>query len=280
MLFASIDLARRIERAECQLLRDCVDAIRRRRPETAVLVAGIVGGVAVWAGNDSPMNKVAGLGFAGPLDVADLEAFEGETFRRGSGVRVELSSLGEPSIAPLLSRRGYVLDGFEDVLGRSLEEIAGRELPVGVEVEPSGLDELGMWLDVVVDGFATPDEQGVPSSESYPREAIERAIGDMAEARGFTRYLARLDDVVAGGASLRVFDGVAQLCGAATLPVHRRRGIQTAMLDRRLADAREQGCDVAVVTTQPGSKSQQNVKRLGFELLYTRVVLVREPERL
>jgi len=35
------------------------------------------------------------------------------------------------------------------------------------------------------------------------------------------------------------------------------------------------GCDVAVVTTQPGSKSQENLQRQGFELLYTRAVLVR-----
>jgi hypothetical protein len=29
------------------------------------------------------------------------------------------------------------------------------------------------------------------------------------------------------------------------------------------------------VTTEPGSKSQQNVQRQGFELLYSRAVLVR-----
>lgn len=44
----------------------------------------------------------------------------------------------------------------------------------------------------------------------------------------------------------------------------------------RLAEARDEGCDLAVVTTQPGSKSQENVQRLGFELLYTRAVLVRD----
>jgi hypothetical protein len=32
---------------------------------------------------------------------------------------------------------------------------------------------------------------------------------------------------------------------------------------------------IAVVTTQPGSKSQQNVQRQGFDLLYTRAVLVK-----
>lgn len=53
--------------------------------------------------------------------------------------------------------------------------------------------------------------------------------------------------------------------------------MQTALLAARLADAGGQGCHIAVVTTQPGSKSQQNVQRQGFELLYTRAILVREP---
>ncbi|MBP7678421.1 MAG: GNAT family N-acetyltransferase, partial [Thermoanaerobaculia bacterium] len=69
--------------------------------------------------------------------------------------------------------------------------------------------------------------------------------------------------------------GLAQLCGAATLPDHRRRGIQTALLAERLAAAGRSGCGLAVVTTQPGSKSQENVRRRGFALLYTRAILVR-----
>jgi hypothetical protein len=34
---------------------------------------------------------------------------------------------------------------------------------------------------------------------------------------------------------------------------------------------------IAQATTQPGSKSQQNVQRRGFDLLYTRAVLVKQP---
>ena len=59
------------------------------------------------------------------------------------------------------------------------------------------------------------------------------------------------------------------------MPAHRRRGVQSALLVSRLTDAARRGCDIAVVTTQPGSKSQQNVQRQGFELLYTRAILVR-----
>jgi hypothetical protein len=52
--------------------------------------------------------------------------------------------------------------------------------------------------------------------------------------------------------------------------VHGRRGSLQAERDFAAA-----GCDVAVVTTQPGSKSQQNVQRRGFDLLYARAVLVK-----
>lgn len=40
-----------------------------------------------------------------------------------------------------------------------------------------------------------------------------------------------------------------------------------------LADAARSGCAVAVVTTLPGSKSQENAQRRGFDLLYYRTIL-------
>lgn len=42
----------------------------------------------------------------------------------------------------------------------------------------------------------------------------------------------------------------------------------------RLADAAAAGCDLAVITVQPGSRSQHNAQRRGFDLLYTRATLV------
>ena len=51
--------------------------------------------------------------------------------------------------------------------------------------------------------------------------------------------------------------GDAQLAGAATAPAQRRRGVHGALLSARLADAAA-GCDVAVITTQPGSKAQHS----------------------
>lgn len=277
MLFASTDLAARIEAAECRLLTDCVATTALRHPELHTQVLPLAGGVAALAGPGSPLNKVCGLGFDGPLDEAELEAVERAFDGERVPVQVEVSILADPSTAALLTRRGYVLVGFESVLGLHLT--AGEVLPFecDAEISPSGPEELNVWLDAVVTGFANPDAAGVPAHEEFPRDALTRVIGDMASTSGFRRYLARRGGQPAGGASLRLSEGVAQLCGAATVPAHRRRGIQTALLSTRLADAAAAGCDLAVVTTQPGSRSQHNVQRRGFSLLYARAILVREP---
>ena len=133
-------------------------------------------------------------------------------------------------------------------------------------------------MDAVATGFLHPDTfDGPASHESFSREAIEQIFGDTFATPSFERFIARRAGVVAGGASLRIHQGVAQLAGAATLPDHRRQGVQTALLRHRLLDAARRGCDVAVVTTQPGSKSTENVQRFGFAVLYVRAILVKQP---
>jgi GNAT superfamily N-acetyltransferase len=165
---------------------------------------------------------------------------------------------------------------FENVLGLALDGEPERVTPPGIEVRPSGDDELESWLDVVTDGAAHPDTQGVPSHEEFPRDVVERAERDLVAA-GVKRYVALRHTVIAGGATLHLAEGVAPLTGAATAPAHRRRGVHGAVLSARVADAAAAGCDIAVVTTQPASKSQQNVQHRGFDLLYTRAVLVKQP---
>lgn len=277
-LFCSEQLAARVERAEAGLIVGGVEGALRRDPEGGHLAREIAGGWATWAGEGSPLNKVVGLGFGGPVSEAELAAVEREMAQRGAPVRVELSSLAGAGIAEMLSRRGYRLVGFENVLGLSLPAARLPAHGPAISVELTGEGEHDLWMSTVVDGFAHPDEQGVASDEEFPRDALERVFSDLAAASGFRRYVARREGELAGGASLRLDErGVAQLCGAATLPAHRRCGVQTALLAHRLRDAAENGCDLAVVTTQPGSKSQQNVQRLGFHLLYARAVLVLAP---
>ena len=94
---------------------------------------------------------------------------------------------------------------FENVLGRSLQGLQQPVPPSGVEVRLS--DDRAAWLDIVVEGFAHPDIEGVPSHEDFPREVVEKAIGDMEQA-GATPYLALRGGVVADGASMRISEEI------------------------------------------------------------------------
>ena len=275
-LFCDIDMAARIEWAEAQLIALASASATRRRTDTAGFVTRVAGGVASFVEAGSPFNKVAGLGFHGTPCAADLDAIEQAFAARGEPVQIELAHLADPSIGELLTGRGYRLVSFENVLGLALRDEPERVTPPGIEIRLSGDDEFEAWLDVVVDGAAHPDTQGVPTHEDFPRDIVEKAERDFVAA-GVRPYLALRDGAFAGGGSLHMADGVAQLTGAATAPEHRRRGVQTALLSARLADAAAAGCDVAVVTTQPGSKSQQNVQRRGFDVLYTRAILLKRP---
>ncbi|HXW05240.1 MAG TPA: GNAT family N-acetyltransferase [Vicinamibacterales bacterium] len=277
-LFGTTSLARRIERAERTLIEEGAAAAARRRGPGRVHVFPLAGGTAVFTELGSPFNKVAGLGFEGLPDSGAMDEVERTFAALGAPVQVELASLGDPGVAKFLTGRGYALVGFENVLGLSLPAARPRDGASSfITIERAGGEMTKVWRDTVIDGFLEPDTfDGPVSHETFDRSAIERVYEDVIATGAYEPYVARYDGAIAGGASLRMFEGVAQLCGAATLKAYRRRGIQSALLQHRLADSAERGCDLAIVTTQPGSKSQENVQRFGFELLYTRAILVWE----
>ena len=280
VLFANASLARRIERAEVGLIIEGARAAARRLPPEGPVIIETNGGAAVYVEDGAPFNKFVGLGFEGVPSAATLDAIETQYGERRAPLQAEVSSLGDPEIVKTLARRGYELIGFENVLGLSITpETINRLRPSTPEIRVAmaGPAETATWMDVVIEGFQHPDTfDGPPSHEPLiPRDEIEREYGDTIAAAGFQRFIARRDGEVAGGASFRIENGVAQLSGAATVPAHRRHGVQSALLRHRLVEAARHGCDLAVVTTQPVSKSQENAQKAGFELLYARAVMVK-----
>lgn len=277
-MFTTASLAARIERAEAGMILECVRAAERRLPPEQAIAREINGGVAAYVEPGAPFNKVAGVGFDGVPAADVLDDIERQFEARQAPLQFEVSTLADPELARTLTSRGYQLVGFENVLGLALRAASeGKAGPADIEVTPAAPEEAYIWMATVITGFETPDVfDGPPTHESFARETLERVFGDTLAAAGFERFIARRKGTIAGGASFRIQDGVAQLNGAATLPAHRRQGVQTALLRYRLHEAMTRGCDVAVVTTQPGSKSQENVEKAGFSLLYARAILIRQ----
>ena len=104
-LFCDVELAARIERAEAQLIA-CVGAETRRRTKSADGFAiPIAGGLASFAEQGSPYNKVVGLGFGGVPSAPALDEIEQAFAARGAPTQIELAHLADPSIAARRTRR-------------------------------------------------------------------------------------------------------------------------------------------------------------------------------
>jgi ribosomal protein S18 acetylase RimI-like enzyme len=276
-VFTPPDVAARIDRAEGRLCTAIAEGAIRRAPHLRSEVFPLAGGVAVFAGPESPSNKMIGVGFAGVPAAADLDRVEQAFADRGATLQAEVSTLADPELHGALARRGYEPRGFENVLGHALTGLGAADAgAIAVERIDAATPE---WIDVFVSSFAHPDSGGVGGDAIPPENTIRAWLTPTMSVTGFEGFAARLEGRIVGAAALRIDGDVAQFCGAGTLPGFRRRGVQTALLRARLRRAGAAGCAVAVVVTQPASKSQQNVQREGFALLYARQLLVKPVAR-
>jgi ribosomal protein S18 acetylase RimI-like enzyme len=268
-MHATLELARRVDRAEIDF---CAIATLWSAPDGATLERG--GGLAVYSAPGSPVNKMLGLGLGVEVSDEDLDAVEQFYAERGCPVQIELCPLTAQDLPARLTRRGYVLQAFENELA--------RPAPAGPVQPPSGADirvETGgdeaLWLHIVSQGFAEPDRP-MPGDRPVPRDAAT-AIGEVMRQffhPELVRYVAYVNGHGAAAAVSFVKDGVFGIYGTATLPEFRRRGLQGAIVASALNDSRGKA-DVVMATTEPGSISQRTFERFGFQVLYTRAILVK-----
>jgi GNAT superfamily N-acetyltransferase len=265
-LLLDLPLARRIELAEAQAAVDCASTTERLRPRSGAAVQSVAGGFAVYCGANSPVTQAVGLGLDGPVSEEEFNRLEEFYRSRNEPVRAETCPLADASLIEQFGKSGYRVSEFSNVMVRPLCGIDSSEVlrdpTAGITIERIPREQIDLWTLTVGQGF---------SENSPVAQEILEVMRMFAFASNVECYLARVDGAVAGGGTLAIREGIAGLFGASTLPAFRNRGVQTALLQRRLARALDAGCDLAVCLAQPGSASQRNVLRQDFSVLYTRV---------
>jgi GNAT superfamily N-acetyltransferase len=257
LIFADLLLARQIEAAEAANARGCT-AIH---PEAATL--DVAGGCAVFVGAESPLSHAVGIGLNGPVTGAEIDQLETFFRSRGGKVSIELSPLADPGIVASLGDRGYRVTEFNNVL---VKRLAGASIVLTPRVRRALADEIDLWSYTVGRGFF--EEHDLTTDEMDVGRAICAMPGAMC-------YLAVTESgEMAGGAAAAVYGGLATLFADSTIPGYRRVGMHRELIAARLNEALALGCEMATAATLPGSGSQRNYERMGFEVVYTRVTLV------
>jgi len=268
MQFVDKAFARRLESCEEMPQVLYARAFQKTRPEIGAAEEEICGGHMIFAGLGSPIGRATGVGLDRPLTAEDLDRVEQFYREHKAPSQVDLCPLHEAAVFEMFKERGYAIAELNNVLYRKLDRAEKfPPAPAGCEIRRSPIEEAEITGGIVESAFFP---EGAPEAFRgliTPLYQMDCALAFAASVAG---------KLVACGVGLIIPEHrVFALCGAGTLAKYRGRGLQTALLQARMAAASEAGCEYAGVVTNGGTTSQRNAERLGFRVAYSKVTVVK-----
>lgn len=228
-----------------------------RAISTAILTPGAIVLRVPQAPRSPMLNRIVGLGVERPATEADVdEALD--AMGRGVTFYVAVAPSSRPArLTDWLRDRGLAPGWGWMSFGRSTQD------PVSVHTT--------LRIAEVADAHARAAFARVVRVSYDLPEAAEPWLATVPE-RGWRCWIALDGDEAVGAAGLFAAEGTAYLGLAGTLPAHRGRGAQNALLAARVRAAAEHGC--ALVVTETGERhddrpsgSYRNILRAGFREL-------------
>jgi GNAT superfamily N-acetyltransferase len=268
MIYSDKNLSQKLERTEARSNANFVEARAAMFPESGAQWTEIGGAYAMFDGVESPLTQTFGLGIFDEITGTEIERLEAFFKKHDAPVFHEVSPLAGAAMVELLNERGYQPIESTSVMYRPLESetaaTGAAALPVNPQIKTRVIEkgEEKLWAKISASGWAT-------EAEGLGDFMFQFGQISAATAGGFP-FLAELGGEPVCAGMLFIYDDVALLAGASTVPEGRRQGAQNALLDARLRFAAAQGCTIATMGALPGSQSQRNAEKNGFRIAYTR----------
>jgi GNAT superfamily N-acetyltransferase len=261
------ELVHRVEAAIVAERSVFADGMAARFPDSKAGWLAVAGGRAIFTGTDFFTNRALAMGLRGPVGRDDIERVEAFYAERGVPAEIEIAALVDRSLIRILGQLGYRLTRFRNIYAQGLPSQNADPGPhirsTTIDTHAVNASTTAAWLTTLLDGFEYTD--------TADRDRVNIWNQMLISLPGLTALIAMIDGKPVGAASVLVVGSTAMLGGAATLPACRRRGVQRALIEARLAVATQAGCELAVVTADPGSSSGRNAERTGFQLVCNHV---------
>jgi ribosomal protein S18 acetylase RimI-like enzyme len=205
-------------------------------------------------------NRVVGLRAGDERHIAPLAAWYRE---HGVTARFEMVPGDcDAALGRELARLGYYQSGFHAALiCRPDDAIAAAKAADIERVTSAALME--DYLQAYTAGWGLPEKEHL-----HFKANVRPWLGQP----GWSLYLGRIDGRPAAAATLYVHGGLGYCADATTDPAFRRRGLQLALLHRRIADAGAAGVDFVFSGAEFLSPSHRNMERIGMRLAFIRAI--------
>jgi GNAT superfamily N-acetyltransferase len=265
MIYSDKSLSQRLERTEARANVDFVETRARLDPAYGAEWIDVGGAYAQFDGVESPLTQTFGLGMFEEATAEHLDKIERFFKERGASVFHEVSPMADQSILGLLGERGYRPIELTSVMFRDLSNDVVKSSVSNPDISTREIDEAeaDRWAETSARGWATVHESLADFMLAFGKIAARTGSGHP--------FIAEIGGGAVGAAGFGIYDEVCVLAGAATVPEARNRGVQNALLDARLRLAKESGCSLAMICALPGSQSQKNAQKNGFNIAYTRI---------
>lgn len=216
---------------------------------------------AAFAGAGAYSNRVTGFGLA-PEHIDRAIAFFSD---RGEDTKLETTSFAPPPLLEAIRGRGFELRFFTHVMAAPVKNVPRRPPPAGITIERLDRDD-----PKELRAAAEHNERCFAVGRELSETSIALTMRHLAMPTNDT-FLARDRGELVGVGCSESSHGVTLLFGGAVVPTHRGRGIQQALINVRLAAAHERDSELACVMTNPGTPSERNACRNGFQLVGTHI---------
>ena len=263
-IFSDNFFSQKLERTEARTNADFVETRARIEPESGAEWIEVAGAYAMFDGAESPLTQTFGLGVFDEITSAEMETIEAFFKKHNAPVLHEVSPMADAEIIPLLNERGYQPVELTSVMYQPINGAERINLPTNPQIKTRIIakDEVKLWAQTSADGWRSE----MPELGDFMFQ-----FGNIgAQCAGAFPFIAELDGTPISTGALFVYEDIAVLAGASTVPEGRKQGAQNALLAARLRFAAERGCKIAMMCASPGSGSQRNAEKNGFRIAYTR----------
>ena len=251
----------RLEAAVAADLTGFVEPLRSDADDASAFTAPLAGGHLVLTGPGLYVNRVLAGGIDRPPTAAELELVVDRSADVGVDAAFDVSELSHADTPAALAAAEFVPSDEVDAVAlvQVLDAGSREDAELRFDVEPvESSADLQDWLDATAAGWDHVEPDRRAASDRFSRAA------HIAQSPGLLLARDPFDGAVVGVAMLSIIGDVAVLGGMSTVPLHRRRGVQSALIRHRLAMAVEAGCTVAGTHAAPGGDSLRNLQRFGF----------------
>ncbi|HEV8050853.1 MAG TPA: hypothetical protein VGP47_00045 [Parachlamydiaceae bacterium] len=263
-IFSNKRLSQQLESTEARMNMEFILSRKKMFPESKAEWLNINGTYAMFDGEDSPLTQTFGLGLFNAITSSELEVIEKFYKRFSAPVYHEVSPMADSEHLGILSKHGYQPVEHTNILYKLLSRQTSPQNTINSKISTRKLlaGEEEVWSSLNTDGW---------SSEIPGLAELMKPLSQIfCHGNGMSPFFANINDTPISTGILYIHDHVALLAGDSTIQEGRNQGGQNALIDARLNYAAAQGASLAMLAASPGSQSQKNAEKNGFQVAYTR----------